>query len=137
MRRLDCEIGTRRRYSIKAIGFNHYSTRPNVDARPSTIDMLVGAGYGIPLQCSDQFIDPSLTDCADIISYINGVGPDGDGNLTLTAGLNINLVNGQDVGNFVDAIDTAASNDVLANPHTIFIALNFDIQDLCTPVPAK
>jgi hypothetical protein len=113
--------------------YEGYNVRLNV--RGQLIDLTVEQGYGIPLQCSDQFIDPTLTDCTHIISFINGVGPDSSGKFTLTQGLNVNIIDGQDTTNFIDAIDIAASNSVLANPHSIFVGLDFAMSDLCKPVP--
>lgn len=52
-----------------------------LEADNSTITMSCGTQYGTPIACNS--FSESVVDCSDIISYINGVGPDGSGVLRL------------------------------------------------------
>jgi hypothetical protein len=40
----------------------------------NVVNMNCGAGYGVPLSCTSF---GASSDCSDIVSYVNGVGPDG------------------------------------------------------------
>ena len=85
------------------------------------INMGVDGSYGIPLDCSKEFIPSDLKDCDKIVSYINGIPPNEKGILLLSAGNNINIVEGNSVEGY-------------ANPHAIFVGFNFQETDLCAPI---
>jgi len=105
----------------------------NFDIVNNLIDLSANDSCGTPLSCSNHFINPSNPgiDCANIISYINGVPPDSKGNFSIAPGPNINLVLGTTLSNFHDSINTG----VPANSHSLFIGLNVLPADLCENLP--
>lgn len=112
--------------------FEGYNFGIDFDLIGNNINLQAGDDYGIPLSCNDQFINPSLTDCESIVSYINGVPPDDNGNFTIAAGTNINLVPGSGYGTFYDGINMVEP----ANNHTLFIGLSLLPSDLCSALAA-
>lgn len=95
-----------------------------------TIALNVGASQGIPLSCTDEFVSSEQKDCEDIISYINGIGPNSDGILTLFPGTDIDIFMLPSSSPFYDPYDTG----VLANLHSLFVGFDFQETDLCAPV---
>jgi hypothetical protein len=106
----------------------------NIDINFDTINNLilltVGNSYGIPLSCSNQFINPEDTDCDEIISYINGVPPASDGTFNIAPGTNINLVLGTSIVDFYDSYNLSEP----ANSHSLFIGFTFLEEDLCQTI---
>ena len=108
------------------------------------INLAVGFGYGLQMSCNTHFIEPSLLDCPDIVSYINGIPPDSAGVFRFTAGNNIFLFDGNSVkdpiydANVTPELTTYTDlsgkvHDGL-NANTIFVGLTFLETDLCSPV---
>jgi hypothetical protein len=108
------------------------------------INLAVGFGYGLQMSCNTHFIDPTLLDCPDIVSYINGVPPDSTGLFRFTAGSNIYLFDGNTVASpiydknvtpelttYTDLSGTVYDG---LNANTLFVGLTFLETDLCSPV---
>lgn len=113
--------------------FEGYNFGINFDTTNNLINFQVGNSYGIPLSCNDQFIDPTTTDCKDIISFINGVPPDNLGNFTIAPGVNINLVPGTVLtSSKYDGINP----DEPSNLHSLYLGLNLLPSDLCNSLAA-
>jgi hypothetical protein len=100
----------------------------NVIIDNSLINLAVDKGYGLPMDCSTSFLNEIYLDCAQIISYINGVPPDENGKFTITSGDNINIISGMNTEGFNDAFLEQS------NSHTLFVGLNFDASTICKPV---
>jgi len=100
----------------------------NLAIRNSLINLIVGTGYGLSADCSTHFISPEFLDCANIVSYINGISPDDDGNIRILGSSNILITQGTTIDNFSDNFSEAA------NSNTIFVSLSFQKTDLCSPV---
>jgi len=120
-------------------GYNY-----RINFNNNLINMSVGFGFGLQMSCATNFIDPTLLDCSDIVSYINGVPPDGSGVFRFTAGTNIYLFDGNSVEDpiYDDKVTPPLTtytdpngkiNDGL-NANTIFVGLTFLETDLCSPV---
>jgi hypothetical protein len=98
------------------------------------IDLEIGFGYGLRMNCSTSFIPEEYLNCGDIVSYINGVPPDDSGNFRLTAGSNINITKGTTIStDFYDPV-SSLSHSEKSNEHTLFVGLNFQSTDICAPV---
>jgi hypothetical protein len=108
------------------------------------INMAAGFGYGLQMSCNTHFIDPSLLDCPDIVSYINGVPPDSSGVFRFTAGSNIYLFDGNSVADpiydknvtpeLTTYTDLSGKTHDGLNANTLFVGLTFLETDLCSPV---
>lgn len=90
-----------------------------IDFTQSTADIVLGANnlYGTPIAC--EHFGELDNNCEDIISYINGVTPDGNAQLKIIAG---------------------AGTTVWDDPdnHRIYVGFSFtSLDDICKPVPAK
>jgi hypothetical protein len=115
--------------------FEGYNFDISFDTINNLINFQAGDSFGIPLTCEDNFINPALCDCPDIISFINGVPPDSNGNFNIAPGLNINLIFGTAISNvttglpenFYDGINGTEP----ANTHSLFIGLTLQSSDLC------
>lgn len=107
--------------------FAGYNFGLSFDLINNNINLEVGPSYGLPMSCTDYFIDPSLTDCSEIISYINGVPPDDTGLMTIAPGNNIIIIPGTSVADFNDGINTGE----LGNTHSIFIGMSLYTSELC------
>jgi len=112
--------------------YEGYNFGIDFDTTNNKIDLSIGNSYGIPLSCSDQFIDPELTDCSEIVSFINGVPPDSTGTYNISGGVNINLILGSTLSPFYDSINVGEP----ANTHSLFIGLSLLPSDLCAPLAA-
>jgi hypothetical protein len=109
-----------------------YNFRVNI--ANNLIDLEIGVGYGLVMNCTTSFIPAEYLDCGDIVSYINGVPPDSSGNFRLLAGSNINITKGVAVSeDFYDDI-AAISHNETSNEHSLFVGLNFQSTDICAPV---
>jgi len=97
----------------------------------NALDISIGGSYGEPIGCTDQFIDPALTDCNDIISFINGLPPDASGNLNFVAGTNTNVFSGNTLPTPVYNVIDATTD---ARPFLVFVGLTFETSDICAPV---
>jgi hypothetical protein len=96
------------------------------------IDLGISTDYGLIMRCDTSFLAPEYLDCDELVSYVNGVAPDLQGNLTITSGANINITNGNLITEeFADSFDETANN------HTLFVGLSFKQADLCSPVIVK
>lgn len=95
------------------------------------IDLEVGFGLGLKMDCTTSFLEPKYLDCSDIVSYINGVPPDTAGNFLLKSGADISITKGATLSNFDDAYEETANN------HTLFVGLPFQSGDICNPVTIK
>lgn len=100
-----------------------------IDIKDSLIDMEVGANYGLTMDCATHFIASQYLDCGSIVSYINGIPPDDDGNFRILQGANIVLTSGKTMENFNDSFSENS------NQNTVFVSLSFQQTDLCAPVP--
>jgi hypothetical protein len=100
----------------------------NVAVRDYFIDLLVGVGHGLAMDCSTNFIAPEFMDCASIVSYINGIPPDENGNFRILEGANVVISPGSSIADFSDNF-TELSND-----NTLFVGLSFQKTDLCSPI---
>ena len=108
------------------------------------INMSAGFGYGLQMSCNTHFIDPTLLDCPDIVSYINGVPPDDTGVFRFTAGSNIYLFDGNTVKDpiydkhvtpeLTTYTDLSGKTHNGLNANTLFVGLTFLETDLCSPV---
>jgi hypothetical protein len=85
--------------------------------------------YGLKMDCSTFFLEETFRDCSDIVSYINGVPPDEEGNFRLLQGADINIVPGTTLN--ADFEDTFQQK---ANEHSLFVGLSFQQTDVCAPV---
>jgi hypothetical protein len=103
-----------------------YNFRVSVTA--GMVDMEVSSSYGLRMNCNTSFISSEYLDCADLVSYINGVPPDSTGTFRLNSGANISLI----PGNAIDLAQDPAINE--ANQHTLFVGLSFQSTDLCAPI---
>lgn len=103
-----------------------YNFRVNIAS--NLIDLEIGAGYGLKMNCTTSFLDPKYLDCSELVSYINGVPPDSLGNFKINPGSNINITSGNALALFNDPQAEAA------NTHTLFVGLTFQATDLCAPV---
>ena len=106
-----------------------YNFRVNINN--NLIDLEVSPDYGLHMDCTTSFIADEYKDCADIVSYINGLPPDSSHNFRLLSGANINVTTG-------DSADVEFSDlyelDNLAQDHSLFVGLTFQTTDLCAPV---
>jgi hypothetical protein len=100
----------------------------DVKINSGLIDLAVSSVSGKRPSCTTSFLLEKYLDCDEIISYINGVPPGEDGNLTISAGANINIINGNTLTSFNDAFSEEAQNS------TLFVGLNFKPEDVCAPV---
>jgi hypothetical protein len=100
----------------------------NVAIRNSLIDLIVGTGYGLTMDCSTHFILPEFLDCANIVSYVNGISPDEDGNVRILEGTNVLITQGKSIDSFSDNFSESA------NLNTLFVSLSFQKTDLCFPI---
>jgi hypothetical protein len=115
--------------------FAGYNFRVNISE--NLIDLEVGYGYGLLMNCATSFIPEEYLDCGDIVSYINGIPPDSSGNFRLLAGSNINIIKGATIPeDFYDNLEAVSHNET-ANKHSLFVGLNFQSTDLCAPIPTK
>lgn len=100
-----------------------------VDINNGLIDLEIGNNFGLRMNCETSFIEEQYLDCDELVSYINGVPPDNNGNFRLLSGANINITSGTAVStSFIDSL-TETSND-----NTLFVGLTFQTTDLCNPV---
>lgn len=95
------------------------------------IDLEIGFGLGLKMDCTTSFLNPEYLDCSDIVSYINGVPPDTAGNFLLKSGADISITKGATLSNFDDSYEETA------NSHTLFVGLPFQSGDICNPVAIK
>jgi hypothetical protein len=109
-------------------GYNY-----KIDFTKDVINMRAAFGLGEQLSCLTEFVAPSLKDCTDIISYINGVPPNDKGIFKFSAGTNIALFAGNTVPSVLDDL-TATPNILNINANTLFVGLTFLETDLCSPV---
>jgi hypothetical protein len=104
-----------------------YNFRVNIN--DNAIDLEIGGGYGLKMDCSTFFLEETFRDCSDIVSYINGVPPDEQGNFRLLQGADINIVPGTTLtADFDDRFQQKA------NEHSLFVGLSFQQNDVCAPV---
>lgn len=96
--------------------------------RNNLIDLEISKGSGLNTNCSTHFIPDQYIDCDDIVSYINGVPPDENGNFKITQGDNIVLTSGKAIANFNDSYAESA------NQHTLFVSMVFSADNLCSPI---
>jgi hypothetical protein len=99
-----------------------------VDLSSGAIALEASRHRGLRMSCATSFIPEQYLDCGELISYINGVPPDSSGTFKLNPGANIDIVAGQTLANFNDALTE------VANSHTLFVGLTFQSTDLCAPV---
>ena len=104
-------------------GFNF-----RVNISKELIDLEVGTSYGVKMDCSTSFLPPECLDCDELVSYINGVPPDSDGNFRLISGNNIVISEGTEIASFNDKFPEPA------NKHSLFVGLSFQATDLCAPL---
>jgi hypothetical protein len=119
-------------------GYNY-----KINFRDDKINMAVGFKFGLPMDCTTEFVAPELKDCHDIISYINGVPPDSRGVFRITAGENIFTFSGNTVDEdipdnnpMIEALYYSQGKPQIEriNPNTLFVGLTFLETDLCSPV---
>ena len=92
------------------------------------LDLEISNSHGLHMSCNTSFIADQYLDCADLVSYINGIPADPNGNFRLANGANIAIVSG-------NSVDLSSAADVnLANQHTLYVGLTFQATDLCAPV---
>jgi hypothetical protein len=109
-------------------GFNY-----GINFNGDLINMEASFGLGDQVSCVTEFVSPELKDCADIISFINGVPPDDNGIFRFIPGTNISVFEGTTVKTQLN--DTNATPDILnINANTLFVGLTFLETDLCSPV---
>jgi hypothetical protein len=109
-------------------GFNYA-----IDFSENVIGMEAGFGLGDPLSCSIEFISPELKDCADIVSFINGVPPEDKGIFRFVTGDNVTVFDGSAVKDQVNDYEASpVINNV--NENTVFVGLTFLETDLCSPI---
>jgi hypothetical protein len=94
----------------------------------SLIDLQAGTGNGLKMDCTTSFLPPVCLDCDEIVSYINGVPPDDEGNFRLLQGSNISITEGTSLPTFNDQFPEPA------NQHSLFVGLTFQATDLCAPI---
>jgi hypothetical protein len=97
--------------------FEGYQFR--IDFNQGTSNILFGAHnlYGEPIGC--EHFGMLNNDCNSIVSYINGVTPDGNNELKIVAGTGTNVWDDPD-------------------NHRIYIGFSFtSIDDICKPIPGK
>jgi hypothetical protein len=99
-----------------------------VNASSGLIDLEVGKNFGLKMSCATSFLPPEYLDCSELVSYINGVPPDVNGNFRLNAGTNIDITSGNTLSLFKDPLTEDA------NTYTLFVGLSFSSTDLCAPV---
>ena len=99
-----------------------------VAIRNSLIDLEISKGSGLKTDCSTHFVSTEYLDCDEIVSYINGVPPDENGNFRISQGDNIVLTSGNSVANFNDSYAESA------NAHTLFVSMVFSATNVCSPV---
>jgi hypothetical protein len=99
-----------------------------VGINDNLIDLQVGFGYGLVMNCNTSFIPSRYLDCDELVSYINGVPPDDNGNFRLNPGTNINITSGLALPTFDDEFTEES------NANSLFIGLTFKATDLCAPV---
>jgi hypothetical protein len=109
---------------VFAEGYNFY-----VSIFENLIDLGVGRDYGKKMSCETSFIGEEYLDCHELISYINGVPPDENGNFKLEAGTNISITPGLDITEAF--VDNFSEN---ANEHSLFVGMTFSAEDICTPL---
>jgi hypothetical protein len=66
------------------------------------IDLQINFGYGLIMSCDTSFIPSRYLDCSELVSYINGIPPDMDGNFRLNPGTNIAITSGAALSAFDD-----------------------------------
>lgn len=103
-----------------------YNFRVNI--ADNLIDLEISTRYGLIMNCSTSFLPTRYLDCAELVSYINGVPPDTQGKFTLNEGNNSSITSGNALGAFDDSLDESA------NAHSLFVGLTFQSTDLCPPV---
>jgi hypothetical protein len=110
-----------------AEGYNFY-----VSIFENLIDLGVGRDYGLKVSCDTFFLDEVYLDCDEIVSYINGVPPDENGNFKLEAGTNISITPG------INISETFVDNFLEdANAHSLFVGMNFSAEDICAPLKLR
>lgn len=92
------------------------------------INLELGAGYGMKTTCRTSFISQDYLDCDELVSYINGIPPDANGNFKLTPGVNIDIISGNSIASFNDLFAETS------NSNTIFVGFSFQDADLCATV---
>jgi hypothetical protein len=104
-----------------------------VDIADNLIDLEIGFNYGLLMNCETGFLDPVYLDCSDLVSYVNGIPPDADGNLRILPGSNIDIILGTSVGSgvFNDKFGERAED------HTLLVGMTFSTTDICAPVDIK
>lgn len=103
-----------------------YNFRVNITN--SLIDLQAGTGNGLKMDCTTSFLPSVCLDCDEIVSYINGVPPDDEGNFRLLQGSNISITEGTALATFKDQFPEPA------NQHSLFVGLTFQATDLCAPI---
>jgi hypothetical protein len=96
--------------------------------RNDLIDLEISEGSGLKTNCETHFIPAEYIDCDDIVSYINGIPPDENGNFKIVQGDNIVLTSGKTLASFND------SYAEIANQHTLFVSMVFSADNLCSPI---
>jgi hypothetical protein len=104
-----------------------------VSTAENTIDLEVGQDYGLRMSCCTSFMPPEYLDCGELVSYINGVPPDADGNFRLNPGSNIDITGGSVLTPFYDPVSENSQSET-ANTHTLFVGLSFKSSELCSPI---
>jgi hypothetical protein len=92
------------------------------------IDLEISTSYGLKMDCSTSFIPERFLDCHELVSYINGVPPDKNGNFTIKAGSNIDILSGNTLEPFLDPYAEQS------NSHTLFVGLSLQPTALCAPL---
>jgi hypothetical protein len=110
-----------------AEGYNFY-----VNIAENLIDLAVGGDYGLKVSCDTYFLDEQYLDCDELVSYINGVPPDENGDFNLLAGTSISITTGSNISeSFVDNFDE------VVNAHSVFVGMNFAPEDICAPLKLR
>lgn len=126
----DSPVATTLRGAVKFLeGYNF-----RVAVSSGLIDLEIASGYGLLMNCATSFIPEEYLDCGDLVSYINGVPPDSSGSFRLTAGSNINITKGAAISSDFYDPASSVSHAETSNAHTLFVGLNFQATDICSPV---
>jgi hypothetical protein len=104
-----------------------------ISTAENTIDLEVAQDYGLRMSCCTSFMPPEYLDCGELVSYINGIPPDADGNFRLNPGSNIDITGGAAMAPFYDPV-SENSHSEKANEHSLFVGFSFKSSELCAPI---
>jgi hypothetical protein len=100
----------------------------DVSTSIGVIELTIGFGEGLRMDCTTNFLAPEYLDCSKLISYINGMAPDDEGVFKLSSSSDIVITAGSNVDSFNDMYEE------ISNQNTLFFGFAQKSSDLCAPL---